>query len=230
VRVAVYNASGEAVHRPPPAEELPERLERLCAFANDDPPGPWVTSIVRAIVVHFTLAYDHPFMDGNGRTARALFYWSMLRGGFWLTEFVSISRLLKAAPAQYSRSFVHCERDDNDLTYFIDDQLDILTRAIRELHEYLQRKTNESRALQVRLAEQGDRFNHRQLAVLKQSLDRPDSVFTAIGHSTAHRVTEETARTDLVGLVREKLMRTFKQGRRQAFAPVTDLASLLDSK
>ena len=50
--------------------------------------------VVRAILVHFWLAYDHPFVDGNGRTARALFYWVMAREGYWLCEYVSISRIL----------------------------------------------------------------------------------------------------------------------------------------
>lgn len=40
------------------------------------------------------IAYMHPFVDGNGRTARALFYWYMLKSGYWLTEYLSISRVI----------------------------------------------------------------------------------------------------------------------------------------
>jgi hypothetical protein len=107
VRVAVYDrATGEARFTPPPAEQLPGRLEAMCAFANGQPMARFLHPVVRSILVHLWLASDHPFEDGNGRTARALFYWSMLKHGYWLTEFLSISRILNRAPARYSRSFV----------------------------------------------------------------------------------------------------------------------------
>lgn len=98
-RVAVYWDDGVLLHQPPPADQLPDRLERLCAFANGRPVDGYLHPVVRAILVHFWLAHDHPFADGNGRTARALFYWTMLREGYWLTEFISISRILRAAPS-----------------------------------------------------------------------------------------------------------------------------------
>ena len=80
--------TGEVYHYPPPAGSLPTRLQALCDFANAGtstaahPPTRFVHPVVRAILLHFWLAYDHPFVDGNGRTARALFYWSMLRQGY----------------------------------------------------------------------------------------------------------------------------------------------------
>src|SRR3546814_850888 len=69
-------------HVPPPADELPARLQALCDFANARDEGEFLHPIVRAIAVHFQIGYDHPFCDGNGRTARALFYWSMLSSGY----------------------------------------------------------------------------------------------------------------------------------------------------
>lgn len=93
--------------------------------------------VIIAIVLHSWLAYDHPFVDGNGRTARAPFYWSMLSQGFWLVEFLSISSILRKAPATSSRSFLHAETDENDLTYFILYHLKVIRRAIDELRAYM---------------------------------------------------------------------------------------------
>jgi len=90
-------------------------------------------------------AYDHPFEDGNGRTARALFYWSMLRHGYRLTEFLSISSLLNRAPGRYGRAFLYTETDGLDAAYFVLNQLRIILRAIDELHAYLARKVREVR-------------------------------------------------------------------------------------
>ena len=97
------------LHQPPPASQLRLRMQALCDFANHGRDGRFMHPVAAAIFLHFWLAYDHPFTDGNGRTARALFYWSMLRQDYWLVEFISISSILRAAPAAYSRSFLHTE-------------------------------------------------------------------------------------------------------------------------
>jgi Fic family protein len=95
------NTDGTTLHTPPRAEELPKRLALLCDFANGKTKTKgYLPPIVRAILLHFMLAYDHPFVDGNGRTARALFYWSMLHQGYGLAEFLSISRVIKRAHGQ----------------------------------------------------------------------------------------------------------------------------------
>ncbi|MCB1083642.1 MAG: Fic family protein, partial [Simkania sp.] len=101
----------EILHAPPPASQLRKRLEAMCDFANGKTPEYFVHPVVRAIILHFWLAYDHPFVDGNGRTARALFYWSMLRQGYWLFEFISISEVILRAPSKYAVSFLQTETD-----------------------------------------------------------------------------------------------------------------------
>ena len=84
-------------------------MAAMCAFANGETPGYFIHPAVRAIILHFWLAYDHPFEDGNGRTARALFYWVMAAQGYRLTEYLSISRLLYTARSKYRRSFLLTE-------------------------------------------------------------------------------------------------------------------------
>src|SRR5207249_11974989 len=118
-RIAVYWHDGTLLHRPPDAAELPDRLAAMCQFANGEATEGFIHPVVRAIIVHFWLAYDHPFADGNGRTARALFYWSMLNSGYWLTQYLSVSTILRKAPAQYVRSYLHTESDSLDMTYFV---------------------------------------------------------------------------------------------------------------
>lgn len=133
----VDNRDGTLLHQPPSFKELPERLERLCNFANADPDSsPFVHPIVRAILLHFMIGYDHPFSDGNGRTARTLFYWST-RSGYGLMEFVSISSFLRSAIRQYVQAYLHTETDRNDTTYFVLHQLDLIRRSIAGSQEYL---------------------------------------------------------------------------------------------
>ena len=88
---------GTVLHTPPKAAELPRRMKALCDFANAEAPEGFLHPALRAILLHFMLAYGHPFPDGNGRTARALFYWAMAHYGYWLMEYISISKIIKNA-------------------------------------------------------------------------------------------------------------------------------------
>jgi Fic family protein len=228
-RVAVHDRSDPTVvlHVPPPAEQLPQRLEALCAFANDADAGErFVHPVLRALLVHFQLAYDHPFADGNGRTARALFSWYMAKHGYWLIEYLSISRILREAPSQYARAFLLTESDEGDTTYFLLHQLQVIERAIDDLYGYLHRKSEEIRDVE-RLLQGDDGLNRRQLALLSDALREPGRVYTFGGHAQIHRVTHETARADLGDLAERGLLERRQTGRRYRFTPPADLARRL---
>ncbi|TSD58729.1 Fic family protein [Aeromicrobium piscarium] len=226
-RVAVWGDGEQLLHRPPPVAELPQRLERLCAFANGGASGDYMPPVLRALTVHFMMGFDHYFADGNGRTARALFYWSMLREGFWLAEFLVVSKLLKQAPSQYVRSFLLTEDDDGDLTHFFLYHLGIIKRAIDELHAHLARKADELREVQQRIRATPGEFNHRQLALLENAVKDPDAVYTAVSHSSSHNVTQQSARNDLADLERRDLVVRVRLGRQHAWRPAPDVAERL---
>jgi Fic family protein len=229
-RIAVFdNDDGSLLHRPPPADQLVWRLNAMCEFANgrDDSEG-FVHPVMRAILLHFWLAYDHPFEDGNGRTARALFYWSMRTQGYWLAEYLSISGILRDAPSQYARSFLLTETDDRDTTYFVLYQLQVIERAIAQLHDYLERKVGEIRQTEA-LARGAGAFNHRQLALIGDAMRNPERTYTFRSHARSHDVTTETGRADLLALECHGLLVRRKLGRRYAFSPAADFARRLQS-
>lgn len=227
MRFSVWGDVDQLLHRPPPVAELPARLQALCDFANGEGPSPYMPPVLRAITIHFMMGYDHYFEDGNGRTARALFYWSMLREGYWLTEYLSISRILRKAPSKYAQSFLLSEDDGGDLTHFFIYHLEVIRRAIRELHDYLAQKAREMRNVQSRLKSLPGEFNHRQLAVLEHAARMPAAVFTAKSHGGSHRVTIETARQDLQALESRGLLRRFKIGKEFAWSAVDGLTERL---
>ncbi len=225
--IFIVSDSGDVLHEPPPASSLPDRLKALCAFANDDgKEGAFMPPIVRAILVHFWLAYDHPFVDGNGRTARALFYRSALRSKFWLLEFVAISSVIKKAPAKYGRAFLYAETDDNDATYFIIHQLDVITQAIENLKRYVQRSVEDQRAFDGTLRT-CSQYNHRQTSLLRHALRHPDGDYVIAEHQSYHAVTYQTARTDLLGLESAGLLRSWKRSKTLHFGPVPNFERVL---
>jgi Fic family protein len=229
-RVVVEDsADGSILHEPPPAEELPELLRQLCDFANGTIADKnYVPPVVRSIIVHFMLAYDHPFVDGNGRTARLLFYWSMLNQDYWLTEFLPISRLLIQAPSRYARSFLYSEQDEGDLTYFIISQLAVIQRAITDLQTYLERKVAESKRIQESITLLSGHLNYRQVALLGNAINNSNAQYTVQSHSRSHNVTPQTARTDLQGLERLHLLTRTSMKRGYAWTPAANLNELLD--
>lgn len=212
---------------PPPPDSLEDRMACMCDFANGQSVGQsFIHPVLRSIMLHFWLAYDHPFVDGNGRTARALFYWSMLHHGYWLFEFVSISQVLLKAPTKYARAFLLTESDDNDLTYFLLHHLDVITRSLDALNEYVQRKTKEIHHLEVQLKGLSH-LNYRQRALMADALRHPHRRYTIGSHQVCHDVVYATARTDLLDLERRGLLRAIKVGRRRHYLPVNDLSTLL---
>lgn len=217
---------GEVYHDPPDAEELEERISAMCAFANGEAPGYFVHPALRAIILHFWLAYDHPFVDGNGRTARALFYWAMLHHNYWLFEFISISNILRKAPARYSRSFLYTETDDNDLTYFIIAQTKVIRRAIVELHRYIDQKTAEIRDIESHMRAL-DLFNHRQVQIIRHALKHLNQRYTFSSHQTSHNIAYQTARTDLLGLVGKGVLEQRKRGKELVFLVPEDISERL---
>lgn len=217
---------GEVFHTPPAAGELAGRLRAMCDFANGRTPGFFIHPVVRAILLHFWLAYDHPFVDGNGRTARALFYWSMLHAGYWLFEFISISSILKKAPAQYGLSFLYSETDDNDATYFIVAQTNTIRRAIEGLHAYIDRKTVEVREVEARVRAL-DFFNHRQADLIRHALKHPHQEYSIGSHGKSHNVVYQTARTDLLDLKTRGILEQKKRGKKMIFTVPHNLADRL---
>ena len=220
----VDQRDGTVLHEPPDANEITARVERLLQFANETGDAAFVHPVVRAILLHYMIGYDHPFVDGNGRTARALFYWAMAKFGYWMTEFLSISTIIRKAPVQYARAYVFSETDDNDVTYFLDYNLRVILRSIGQLHAYLARKAREMRGVQRLL----DRFvpasvlNYRQVALIVAMRKHPDMFYTIESHRRSHNVSYQTARTDLFKLADHHLVTAAKRGRAFVFALAED--------
>lgn len=213
------------LHTPPKARELKARMEMMCSFANSDLATDFfLHPVTKAILLHFILAYDHPFVDGNGRTARALFYWSMISQGYWLTEFISISRIIKTAPAHYEKAFLYSETDNEDVTYFIIHQLEVIRKAIDDLHDYLEEKTRLIEKASERLRNAKNlKLNFRQLTLLRHALKHPRYVYTIKEHQNSHAINPQTARKDLIQMADQKLLTKVKHGKSFMFISPDDL-------
>lgn len=240
VRVAddifVGGRGNVVIHQPPKAILLPDRLEALCGFANFKHDGKdgrqFIHPVVKSIILHFMIGYEHPFRDGNGRTARCLFYWFMLSNGYWIFEYISISTLLREAPTQYGLSYVYTETDSFDLTYFIAYQLKIIDRAIGGFMDYVEGKKAEGQELASWLEEIGiGRFlNYRQGHLLKKVLNNPGRIFMVKELVHDYGVSENTARKDLELLKKWKLLFKTQDGKTFLYVSRSDAAENLKTQ
>lgn len=235
--IYVKDDNGEIAHQPPKHDQIPLRLFRLCSFANIDHSGlegsEFIAPVIKAIILHFILGFEHPFRDGNGRTARALFYWFMLKNEYDLFKYISISKLLKDDPKGYGLSYLYTEKDQNDLTYFIDFQLDIILSSFEDLQHYLKGKTDEFNQILEIL--ENSRFsnilNFVQKDLIKKATKEPGRVFTVKETANSYAISENTARTYLNFLTKNKLFLQTKDGRTRLYMSPSNLKSrLLENK
>jgi Fic family protein len=222
------------LHTPPDAKGLERRIQLICDFANNGQSESFIHPVLKAIVLHFMLAYEHPFVDGNGRTARALFYWAMINEGYWLAEFISISQVIKRAPVKYGKAFLYTETDDNDLTYFILYQLEIIKKAISELHEYLGEKMQGIKSAQDLLYGEKKlrkKLNIRQVALLKHALSHPNYIYSINEYQSSYGIAYETARKDLMQMSDVfSFLKKLKDGRTFVFISPSDLKERIEKQ
>lgn len=219
--------TGENAHNPPSHEELETLLRELVIFFNKNE-GPFIHPIVKAIIVHFMLSFFHPFVDGNGRTARSLFYWYMMKQGYWLIEFMSLSRIIYKTKKSYEKSFLYTEYDDNDLTYFILYNLRAMKKAFEELKLYLKRKSEENKSVMLLTTIKG--INQRQAQLIQIIQEKPDVYFTVKEVENRFTVGNQTARTDLYGLVEMGYLSEIHLNKRKlAFIKSPDFDSKIDN-
>jgi len=226
-RVSVW-ADQVCVHLPPPATELPDRLNELCRFANGTPDDtPYLPPVVRAIITHFMFGYDHYFEDGNGRTARTAFYWSMLHNGYWIAEFATISAILRQAPGQYGDAYQYTEDDEGDLTYFVLHQLRVFKRALDELDEYIAHKREENSRVRRALSSASGLLNFRQAQMIEALSEGQENAITARRVASRYLVSEQTARNDLRYLEGLGLLARLPRSRPVIWVPIGDFADKL---
>lgn len=187
--------NGEIVHIPPDKSELNELLKDLFKFFNEDDPNLFVHPILKACILHFMIGFIHPFVDGNGRTSRAVFYWYLLKKEYWLIEYLSISRLILRAKTQYARAFQYTEIDNGDLTYFMSYNIKTMKLAFEQLREYIKRKNEEKKHLSSFLGVDG--INYRQALILEWFAQDMSLLLTVKETEKRLGVSNPSARTDL---------------------------------
>ena len=213
----------------PTKEFVEAQLPKLIDFANNDGSGQdFIHPLFKAIILHFWIALLHPFEDGNGRLARVIFYWYMLRKGYWSFSYISISEAIKKSPMKYSMSYIYSEQDDNDLNYFIHYNMECLRKARKSFEEYAARKISENQQ-ESEIVKKGYKFNSRQIALMQYlNKDKRHCTNLKIYMNVNNDIGKVTAASDLKNLVDEGLLEKVRNGRNIFYYPTSKLKTIFN--
>ncbi len=218
-QVVVQDGEGNTVHTPPPAAGINDRLDEWVNWVNQSGSDPLQVDdlhpMIKAITLHFALGYEHPFRDGNGRVARALFYWFMFKNDYSAFRYIAISILLRNAPVKYGCSYLYTEMDELDLTYFIDFQCSVILRAVSEFAGAYRKSLVYAEGFDRWLEESGlfTQLTDKQRMLFQVAKSGMAKEFTAVNVKENLNCAYNTAATALKGLVELKVFEKKKLGR-----------------
>lgn len=199
------HVDGEIAHTPPEHWQVEKLMAELCDFINDD--TVFIHPIIKASIIHFMIGFIHPFLDGNGRTARALFYWFLLRKGYSMIGDISISRVILESRTQYDKAFLKTEYDENDINYFISYSIKNIRIAFEKLTKYRDKKLAErqrSYAITYELIKKG--LNQRQADLIGYLYWKENSNMTLNSYAEKNDIVRQTAKKDLIELIKLNLL------------------------
>lgn len=189
-------------HIPPKMAFVETEINRLIEFANDKMVTlDFIHPVLKAIKIHFWIGYLHPFTNGNGRLARLLFYWYLLRKGYWAFAYLPISTIIKRSPVQYRKAYIYSEQDELDLTYFIDYHIRKIKLAVKDFQGYLERKSLENKRMNS-LAKKTYHLNDRQIQLLQYYYKNKEEYTNPKTHMKIYQISKKTAINDLKELKR----------------------------
>lgn len=168
----------------------------------------YLHGLTKGILLHYFLAYIHPFFDGNGRTARTLFYFKAMKNDLRFIELLSISAHLKEHGKKYEKAYNLVVEYDFDVTYFVDFCLDSLIAAL----EKVENKVNYLVKIGDLLEPLG--LNAGQTALLQRMALNKHSAISIEEHAINLKKSREIARQDLKDLLSKKLLREEKKGKK----------------
>ena len=219
--ITVQNTfDNDVLHIPPKMEFVRDEIKNLIDTANDKIPiaDSIIHPIVKAIMLHFWIGYLHPFTDGNGRLARAIFYWYLLKNGYHKVIYFPVSLFLKNSPAKYKNAYIYSERDDNDLTYFITYNTNSL---ISSSLMYINKLDRIEKILKTELDSFLAKYtlNERQKDFILTGLVDPDERNSFKKYMNIYKISRQTAIKDLRSLESQGLLISKKVGKIVYFYP-----------
>jgi Fic family protein len=173
-------------------EECREAFDDLCGAVQKEFQGH--DSLIQALALHYHLAAMHPFLDGNGRTARALEALMLQRVGLKDTLFIAMSNYYYEEKNAYLSALAAVRASDHNLTPFLQFGLRGIETQCERLLGEIQTQVRKALFRNMmydlfhRLRSPRKRFMaERQISILKMLLDSDSVFFTDLAEAPFYK-------------------------------------------
>jgi Fic family protein len=166
--------TGEVVFRPPPAVEVPYLMEDFFSWFNSAE-GKKSHPVLRAGIAHYYLVAVHPFVEGNGRSARTFATLVMFVEGYDVKKFFSLEEYFDKDSAQYYQSLF-----DADISQDLTPWLEYFTQAMAVELTRIKEKVKQF-SLDIKIKQKAGRqvpLKERQMKLMEY-LEANDFITTA---------------------------------------------------
>lgn len=216
--VYIKDKRDHIIYTPPPADQVLPAMEKMVGWVNQKNEAGFIHPIVKASFVHLYFVHIHPFFDGNGRTARALFYFDLIKNEYEFFKYFSISVAVQKAKGKYYQAIRNSEIHEGDFTYFLLYMAETILESIhlvkaRIAHHY------QKEFVVDRLNRAGVLLNDRQQKFVKKFFVMDQRVITIKKYQDWFKVVYETARRDLDDLRQKRVLVKGKQGKAYVYRP-----------
>ena len=207
--------TGKVIFTPPSFVEIPFLLDDFFEWLNSSQ-GKEVHSILRAGIAHYVLVAIHPFVEGNGRTARALATLILLKEGYDIKRFFALEEHFDRDLSSYYESFANVDRQSKniaqrDLTAWLEYFTQVVALELNQVKEKVRKISIDTR-LKVKMGEQVA-LSERQMRLVEYLSDRGSAPMKDV-KSVIPMVSEDTILRDLNDLMDKAIIK--KEGRTKA--------------
>lgn len=205
-RVYVYSPTQELKHEGVEHQKLiPALMEAIDLITKNQRYFP---ALLKGILSHYFISYIHPYFDGNGRTARTMFYYKAIKNELPFVELLSVSAYLKNHGKQYEKSFEKVVENDFDITYFIDFNLDALWEALKKVDSKVKF------LLTINTLEKKLNLSVHQIGLLQKLALHRFRTYDIEAYAKSIDKSREIARQELRQLADLGLLKEMKQGKK----------------
>jgi len=199
--------TGKVILSPPPPHEVPYLLEDFLHWLNSEP-SRQIHPIVRAGIVHYVLVSIHPFVEGNGRTARAFATLVLLREGYDIKRFFAIEEHFDKDLTRYYHAFSLVDQQtpdisQRDLTPWLEYFAEVVAIELAKIKEKVKKLSIDSR-LRVKIGEQVA-LSARQVKLIEYLSEHGVAVMKDL-KKVLPMVSEDTILRDVKDLVEKNII------------------------
>jgi Fic family protein len=211
--VVANSVTGKVIFVPPPPDEVPKHTKDLVLWIDSDKSSN-LHPVLVAGIAHYEFVRIHPFVDGNGRTARALATLILVTRGFDIKRFFALDDYYDSNRPNYYQVLNKVDQESLDLTGWLEYFTEGVLVAISRVRERVLELSTDRRKMKQRgqIA-----LTTRQMEILEAAIR--DGRITSGDVAKRYRISPQAARKELRKMIDLGILERKGEGRASHFVP-----------